>query len=145
MSSRQLLPEEVGITVLGRLLLVGLGAGALIGGATGAVLGAGTASGPWTEVYFYLGVVVGLFAGVLTQSVTALVVHLVHRRVAWGTVQRSALVPPVLASGVLAVLAGDPLPADLGLAGAVAAVSLAAVAAVATVRWCLAPYPRPRW
>lgn len=143
MSSRQLLPEEVGITVLGRLLLVGLGAGALVGGSTGAVLGSGT--GEWDAVFVYLGVVVGLLAGVLTQALTALVVHLVHRRVEWDTVLRSALFPPVLVAGALAVAASSPLPPDLALAGAVAAVSLTATAALTTVRWCLSPYLLPSW
>lgn len=145
MSGRRLLPEEVGITVLGRLLLVGLGAGGLIGGSTGAVLGSGESAGRWDAVFVYLGVVVGLLAGVLTQSVTALVVHLAHRRVQWGTLQRSALTPPLLASGAIAVVVSGPLPADLGLAGALAAVGLAAAAAVGTVRWCLSPYLLPSW
>lgn len=137
------MPEEVGITVLGRLLLVGLGAGALVGGATGAVLGAG--AGDWDAVFVHLGVLVGLLAGVLTQSVTALVVHLVHRRAQWDTVLRSALFPPVLVSGLLAAPASAALPPDLGLAGTVAAVALAATAALTTVRWCLAPYLLPSW
>jgi hypothetical protein len=141
MSSRQLLPEEVGITVLGRLLLVGLGAGGLVGASTGAVLGSG--AGDWDAVFVYAGVIVGLLSGVLTQAVTALVVHLVRRRVHWDTVLRSALLPPVLGSGLLALTVSSPLPPDLGFAGAVAAVGLAAVVALATVKWCLSPYLHP--
>jgi len=141
MSSRQLLPEEVGITVLGRLLLVGLGAGGLVGATTGAVLGSG--AGAWDGVFVYAGVIVGLLAGALTQTVTALVVHVVRRRVHWDTVLRSALLPPVIGSGVLALTASSPLPPDLGFAGTVAAVGLAAVVALSTVRWCLAPYLNP--
>lgn len=143
MTSRQLLPEEVGVTVLGRLLLVGLGTGGLVGGATGAVLGSGTTLGRWDVVFVYAGVLVGLLAGVLTQSVTALVVHLVHRRVHWDTVLRTALLPPVLGSGALALAVGSALPPDLAFAGAVAAVSLAAAASLGTVRWCLSPYLLP--
>lgn len=145
MSSRQLLPEEVGVTVLGRLLLVGLGAGGVVGGATGAVLGSGGTLGSWDAVFVYLGVLTGFLAGLLTQAVTALVVHVVHRRVQWDTVLRTALLPPVLGSGAVALAVSSALPPDLGFAGAVAAVSLAAVSARATVRWCLAPYLVPVW
>ncbi|MEZ0490851.1 hypothetical protein AB2L28_01195 [Kineococcus sp. TBRC 1896] len=145
MSSRQLLPEEVGVTVLGRLLLVGLGAGGLVGGTTGAVLGSGGTLGSWDAVFVYLGVLTGFLAGLLTQAVTALVVHVVHRRVPWDSVLRTALLPPVLGSGAVALAVSDPLPPDLAFAGAVAAVSLAAAAARATVRWCLAPYLLPLW
>ncbi|GAA0321576.1 hypothetical protein [Kineococcus aurantiacus] len=145
MRARQLLPEEVGITVLGRLLLVGAVGGGLVGGATGAVLGSGLPLDRWDAVPVYAGVLVGLVAGVLTQAVTALVVHLVHRRVQWDTVLRTALLPPVLGSGSLVLAVGSALPPDLALAAVVAAVALTAATALRTVRWCLAPYLLPDW
>lgn len=138
--------DDATLVVVGRLLLVGLAAGALIGATVGFVAVVDLSDGQAYEVSgAAVGATAGLVLGLLTQLVVAVVLG-VLRRVRPGTgvglLQRVAV---VLACGA-AVAATGTLVLLLGLDAGRAAVALALTVVVAvlvgssSVGWCLRPW-----
>jgi hypothetical protein len=127
--------DDPGLVMLGRLLMVGMGAGALIGGLVVVTIDPALAVDG-----FWIGAMVGIVAGVAAQVLNAVVLHLARRaRPALGrTATRLVLAPvPVAAAVLLAwhVSAG-------GLAVLVAG-ALSAATSWAAAPWCLTPMPLP--
>ncbi|MDT0165480.1 hypothetical protein Q9R32_07915 [Actinotalea sp. AC32] len=131
--------DRAGLTVLGRLLWVGVVAGLLVGGLSGAALSWATPQ--YAVGAFSAGAVVGGGAGVAVQVANAVVLHGVVRARPRldGTRRRVLLVPLPALTGVALLLAlGAP-----GVAG-LAVGALCVAVAWLLAPWCLAPAERAR-
>lgn len=131
--------DDPSLVMLGRLLLVGMGAGAAIGG-----LVVVTVDPAFAVDTFWIGAMVGIVAGVAAQVLNAVALHLVRKaRPALGrTATRLVLAPvPVAATLVLAwrLSAGPREAVAVLVAGA-----LSAATAWVASPWCLEPVSPPR-
>ena len=124
--------DDPSLVMLGRLLMVGVAAGAVIGG-----LVVVTVDPAFAVDGFWIGAMVGIVGGVAAQILNAVVLHLARRaRPALGrTATRLVLAPVPVAAALLLVWhvsAG-------GVMAVLVAGALSAATAWAATPWCLAP------
>ncbi len=131
-----------GFRTLGRLLAVGLAAGAVIGGTTGALIYAPTGAVPGILTGVMLGAVFGLVLGGVTQVITATLAfvgrHFRLSRRATGLVVQ--IFPVAAACGVAWwVTASLDTWTGLTMTATALALGLGLLAVRTTTPWCLAP------
>jgi hypothetical protein len=132
--------------MLGRLLAVGLGAGALVGGVFAAVVVVlASAGADWMatlSIGVPVGLLVGMVAGLVVQAVTHVVVLVAGRPGLSAPATRLlAGVVPVVAAGGVAWWVAAALGLDVvdTVVGVVVVLVMSGVVVVATVGWALRP------